>query len=254
MSIYDLLKNYKTTPAEEIRKINDVLDETVYIDYFSHTFLNYLKTIFKQSEFNKFDSNYNGFIKSIVFKDYNPNDFKKSINQYRYYCEFLLNLCNVSSSNRSYYINLINRLKIIIETGLNSLCYKLIVKNGHILTSKIDDLAEGITATIDDYNSEIMDYLLAKTIDEKENALIHFSIKLEALKSKDNYIKSTREYVQLLRHKTEKQGDKKYQWFFSEEEYEMNLEKLFKIFLSTISYYNAIDIISEFKTNCERNE
>ena len=252
MNLFEMLENYKRTPYDEVRKINDILERKVYVDYENISLLDVFEQIFLKSQFIAYESNFKSFLDNFIFTSEYGIRFvglDEAIIEYRLFCELLLNLIKIK--NCINYIDKfgsdIKQLQMIIENGINNTGYKIIEQNGNIVTAKKDEIAESVAIKNEKYRNTIYDYLIAKNVKEKENALTKLAIKLEAIKSTDSYIKANREYIQILRHKEEKIIDEKYSWFFEDSEYENNLDKLFKIYISTIAYLNCTNDIKTFK-------
>ena len=254
MNLFETLDNYKTTPSKEIYKIKSILKRNKSISLTrTTTFEKALDYLFKISKFGSYELDIDSFIEKIALKDYDPDNEKSNILQYRRLCEFLLNLLDDETyyENKQVFDEDEKQLWSLICNGLRLCGYMQIYdSNNQRVTKKIDPEAESVAALNKDYKDDIFDFLIAKDINQKEAALTNLSIKLEALKSQDKYIKSNREFVQLLRHKEEYLLNPKYSWFFEDDDYEENLDKLFRIFLSTISYSDSIDYINDFKQKC----
>ena len=256
MSLFDYLDVYKTTPANEIRKISSLL-KTKVIYYGSTAFVNLFVELFPSSLFAAYEPSFSEFLNTFVFADFDAtNKEKTEFLQYRYYCELLLNLLNVNAEIgfKNSVAEEINQLKRMIDNGTSGCGLKLVRdKNNHIVTMKKDEKAEAIAAINKEFKEPIFDYLIAKTIKEKESALTSLSIKLEAIKSDDSFFKTNKEFVQLLRHKEEKKRDNKYSWFFVEKNYEKNLDDLFELLLAMISHKKGVSISKEFKSKSGGN-
>ena len=252
MNLYDVLENYKTTPQNEIRKIKEILKREHYVSYSGCSFQNYLELQFLQSDFIKYESDLHNFLDNFVFVyepglDYAPIDI--AIREYRLFCELLLDLLSERNENISLYNAFkkdINQLKLLIEEGLRISGYKIIDYKGKLVTSKNDDVAESIALSSDKYRNTIFDYLIAKDVKEKEKIITEFSIKLESEKTKEDFVNTCREFVQLPRHKEEKIKDPKYSWFYLDD-YEENLDKLFKLYVASLAHLNSKEIIADFK-------
>lgn len=252
MNIYELLDSYQTTPFQEIKKINTILARKVTITFSGTKSLkDLLGETYKVTYFGSFEPNIDDFVNNIVMKGFNVTDVLSAINNYRMYCELLLVLLDgTKDSNFAVaFSSDMKQLKKMIESGLDKSGYKIIQKDGHKVTIKKDEEAEMIAATNKEYNKNILDYLLAKSVDQKEKVLTSLAIQLEAAQPKDDYSKKNREFVQLLRHKDENIDNPKYSWFFEANTYENNLDKLFRVFLSIISHDNAHEYIKEFSAN-----
>lgn len=250
MSLFDSLDTYKTTPKQEIRKINSILDTKVTY-YGTRRFVELFTNLFPHSCFAEYEPNYSDFISNHVFILHDPeNDSKTSILQYRYFSEFLLNLLNVNTlaDFKNCTKGQINQLRRLIDKGMGNCGYKIIKDSkNRIVTSKSDETAEAVASTNPALKECIFEYLIAKTKNEKEIALTVLSNKLEAIKNADAFFKSNKEFVQLLRHKDEIINNPKYSWFFEDAKYEDNLDQLFRLFLSMIVHKDGNTISDEFK-------
>lgn len=249
MNLFETLDTYKTNPSNEIRKIEEILRRERDPDFYSVPFKEVFSYLFEKSEFCTHETSFDSFLKNIVGIDHRyKTDF--DANNYRHLCELLLNLEKIPMKDS--YVEAFGadfaQLEKMIFNGLDRMGYKLTKdSNKHIVTMKKDEAAEAIASTNKDYNKNIFDYLLAKTVDEKEKVITSLAIQLEATQPKDAYSKKNREFVQLPRHKDEKINDPKYSWFFEPNIYECNLDKLFGIYLSIISHDSCHDSLEEFK-------
>lgn len=249
MNLFEMLDTYQTNPVKEINKIKSILDRDGYVN-FNHCYLkDAFDLTYSNTNFAAHEPSFDDFLKNIVFQGYDPMDINGAIKNYRYLCEFLLALIDsgINYAFEETFGDDIVQLQKIINSGLERSGYILVKHGKYKVTSKKDEQAEATAAIHKEYQKNILDYLLAKTVDEKEKVLTSLSIQLDGHKPLDNYSKECREWVQLLRHKEEKIVDSKYSWFFGSGDYEKNLEKLFRIYLSIISHDDCHDYLEEFK-------
>lgn len=246
-----MLDTYKTNPVNEINKIKTILNRSGYVDFVYRHLSDGFEMVFANTSFASYEPSFKDFLNNIIFKDYNPKDLQTAITSYRYFSEFLMALIDygVDYSFEETFGNDIAQLEKIILLGLDNCGYTIVKSRKNRVTKKKDEQAESIAATNNKYSKNILDYLLAKTLDEKEKVLTSLAIQLESTSPKDKYSKQNREFVQLLRHKDEKIKDPKYSWFFNDENYENNLDKLFKVYLSVIAHDDCFDYLQEFNSN-----
>lgn len=254
MNLYEFLDTYQTSPVLEINKIKSILERTEYISGLGrYSLKDVFDIVYSESSFASHEPNIDDFLNNIVLRDYREDNEIGAITNYRYLCEFLFALIELDMNYdfQSYFGEHIRQLKNIMMAGLEKSGYTIVPYGNHTVTKKKDDQAESIAATNGEFRVNIMDYLLAKTTSEKEKVLTLLANQLEATQPKDCYSKQNRELVQLLRHKDEKLKDQRYSWFFEKNEYEKNLDSLFKVYLSIISHDNCHDFLDKFKNNKE---
>lgn len=244
-----MLDTYQTNPVKEINKIKSILNREGYVNYHHCYLKDAFDLAFSNTSFASHEPTFDDFLKNIVFQNYDSKDLNGAIKNYRYLCEFLLALIDsgIDYAFEEVFGDDIAQLKKIIDAGLEKSGYTLVKYGKYKVTSKKDEQAEATAAIHKEYQKNILDYLLAKTVDEKEKVLTSLSIQLEGHTPLDKYSKDAREWVQLLRHKEEKIADSKYSWFFDKNDYEKNLEKLFRVYLSIISHDGCHDYLEEFK-------
>ena len=245
-----MLDTYRTNPQHEMQKISEVLERDVFFEGNWYKLKSIFGEEFKKSDFSCHEPTMESFLRNHVFIDYLlEGDQRDAIVCYRHYCEFLLAMIDdhIKQLDIEPFADDLKQLERIILSGLSRCGYELVRYKNHRVTKKKDAQAEAIAATSKEHNKNILDYLLSKTVSDKEKVLTALAIQLEAIPQKDNYMKQTREYVQLLRHKTEKVKEPKYAWFFETRSYEENLDKLFRVFLSIIAYDNCSDYLKEFE-------
>lgn len=252
MVLFEMLDSYITNPVNEIRKIEDILNRKRHIQYDgTYSLKEVFGIAYTRTQFASLEPTINSFLTNIIYKDYSETDYVKTAICYRCLCEFLLAI--IDHGIEYYYLEHfeddVEQLKNIINLGLEKSGYVLVNKGKHRVTSKKDEVAELIATTNKHYNKNILDYLLAKTTDEKEKVLTALAIQLEGREPKDKYSKDCGEWVQLLRHKEEKIKEAQYSWFFSAEDYGDNLDKLFRIYLSIVSHDDCHDYLEDFKKN-----
>lgn len=254
MNLFETLDTYQTNPEDEIQKISEVLKRKVFVDFTSRTLKYVFEKEFKNSAFASYEPTMDFFLRKHIIAGCLSNDSHDVIISYRYYCEFLLAMIddNIKKLDIGLFEDDLKQLERLILNGLARCGYELVRYKNHRVTKKKDAQAEAIAATSKEHNKNILDYLLSKTVTDKEKVLTALAIQLEAIPQKENYLKQTREYVQLLRHKAEKAKEPKYAWFFEKESYEENLDKLFRVFLSIIAYDNCSSYLKEFET--KKNE
>ena len=246
-----MLDNYKTNPANEIRKINAILRRT----HCSISLWNALNDCYLESDLCSYEPSLDNFYKNCIVNNYlydEIDEFEVEVIRYRLFVELLLELLEYPSSYNEYgeFVKDINQLKLTILEGLKKLGYGLKDFNGKKVTYKCDVVAETIAVSNNDYANDIFDYLISKSISEKETALTNLSIKLEALKPKDTFMKNTRDYIQMMRHREERKKTKQYSWFFEKEEYEKNLDDLFRILICYVAHDGCLDIINLYDSKC----
>ena len=245
-----MLDTYQTNPVKEINKIKSIINREGYVNYEHYDLKDVFDLAYSYTSFASHEPSFDDFLQNIVFQDYDPIDIKGAIKNYRYLCEFLLALIDsgINLAFKETFEDDIAQLEKIISLGLERSGYTLVKHGKYKVTSKKDEKAEATAAVHKEYQKNILDYLLAKTLDEKEKVLTSLSIQLDGHKPSDNYSKECREWVQLLRHKEEKITDPKYSWFFDSDDYEKNLDKLFRIYLSVISHDDCHNYLEEFKS------
>lgn len=257
LNLYDTLDNYVTNPELEISKISAILDRVKNVSVLETiSFRSALNETYMTSVFGSYELDINQFINRVVLKGFMPNQKTTHVVPYRKLCEFLLELLEtgVPAKYKKLFANDEKQLLSLITVGLKSCGYEIINYQDHRVTKKIDIVAEAVASTNIDYKEYIFDYLLSKSLDEKEDALTSLCIKLEATKSNDKYVKRIREYIQLLRHKEEKKSDKKYRWFFDSYDYDNNLDKLFRLLLLSIVHENSSKLLVEFDLKCSTKD
>lgn len=261
MNLSDLLHNYKTNPKDEIKKINGILARKGYVSCDYVSLKDYLRTTFLNSEYASYETSFDLFCSNVILNISNYNGLLEEemyLSQYCLICELIMNLMEISNNATYEYEQTfehdIDQLIKIINKGLGLCGYKLIQSNNVYATQKIDIEAESVAAINKTYQDDIYDYLIAKNIKDKETALTSLSIKLDAMEPNNNYVKQNKKYVQLLRHKEEKDIQEKYAWFFKKEDYNANLEKLFRIFLFMIAYNNCSDYLKDFENKTAQNK
>lgn len=255
MNLFDLLANYKTTPEEEINKIYQIIYRHIFG---TKTLWDYLSEVFYRSKFASFQPDIDSFISAFVFRNEifeQKNEEEIELLKYRLFVEFLSNLFLVCLKSDLYYKDAkdsIWQIKSIIKEGLQHFGFELIENNYNYVTAKKDLTAEIIATCNKDYKDDIYDFLIAKSVSEKENALTNLSIKLQAVKPLDSFSRRVREYIQLLRHKTEKKEDPNYSWFFEKADYDKNLDGLFKILICFISHQDCYQTLTDFDKNSHK--
>lgn len=254
MNLSDLLQNYKTNPKDEIKKISSILNRKEYVTYDYSYLKDYLKLIFINSSYSSYEISYDSFCTNVIFNHAFYSGLPEEevmLSQYCLLCELIINLLTTKNGNLFDYKQAFNddikQLLNIINNGLKLCGYKIIQSNGIFVTQKIDIEAESVAAINKTYQDDIYDYLIAKSVKDKEMALTSLSIKLDAMEPSNNYVKQNKKYVQLLRHKEEKDIQEKYAWFFKKEDYNANLEKLFRIYLFMIAYNDCFDYLKDFE-------
>ena len=250
MNLFEMLDTYQTNPVKEIKKIKSILNREGYVNYHHYFLKDAFDLTYSSTSFASHEPTFDDFLKNIVFEGYNQEDVNCAIKSYRYLCEFLLALIDsgINYAFEETFGDDIAQLQKIINAGLERSGYTLVKHGKYKVTSKKDEQAEATAAIHKEYQKNILDYLLAKAVDEKEKVLTSLSIQLDGHKPSDSYSKDCREWVQLLRHKEEKIVDSKYSWFFDNDDYEKNLDKLFRIYLSIISHDDCHDYLEEFKS------
>ena len=253
MNLDDLINGYRTTPIKEIGKINSILQRKDYVWSNHVLFLELFRKSYLYSQYAKYETTFERFYKNVILENDSLDgldDNEKALIQYRSYCELIFNLLTVDVEDikpyRSAFSDDIKQLIELINNGLLLCGYKVVTKDKHFITEKIDIVAEAVSAIDKAYQEDIMDYLSAKTVKEKDQALTSLSIKLNAMEPNNNYVKQNKKYVQFLRHREEKKYEDVSSWFFNKEDYSINLDKLFKIFVFMIAYNNCSNIINEF--------
>ncbi len=242
-----MLDNYQTNSGNEMRKMWSILNRK----HCGISFWHALDSVYRKSFFCSIEPTLQDFYLNFIRKNSvyeNLEDYEISIYQYRFLSELMFNL--LSNYNNEFYLedfdDDIKQLLLIMREGLKKCGYCFKELNGKYYTSKIDIIAETIAAENKDYSNDIFDYLIAKALIEKENALTSLSIKLEAVKPFDSYTKNARDYIQMLRHKKERMNDKQYSWFFDKKKYESNLDNLFRILICYIAHINSYKEIVDF--------
>ena len=259
MNLNDVLNNYKTTPENEMRKIEEMLSARSFYYDGMMTLIEILREEFLSSDYKKYETTFDSFYSNVILCDSNfvgLNTLEKKLTSLIMYEEFLLNLL-LRGKIHNYHASVTKaaaHLISIISEGLAKMGYEIEDNEGEYYIKKIDAIAEIAATNNPTFSRDIFDYLVSKTVKNKEDALLNLSNRLNAIKECPGYVKQNKEYVQLLRHKDEKIKDPKYAWFYNESSYNDNLDKLFKIFISMISYCDAFGVIEEFDTNCGREK
>lgn len=248
-----MLDGYKTNPKNEIRKINDLLKERVSYD--GRSMWEILDASFHYSELNIIETDLKSFYTNLILKNpcYEGLLVEEiMVLQYRFLCELILNLLYIGQNSNVFYpdVKEIIQIKGLIKNGLELCGYKIEFKKKHYVTRKTDIHAEAISIKNKEYKEYIFDYLIAKTLEDKESALLNLCNKLEAEKAVDTYTRHVRDYVQFLRHPEERKKLPRYSWFYKKESYLENLEKLFKILLTYIGHLSSFNELNEFDKNC----
>ena len=251
MNLFEMLENYKTSPKNEIRKLFAILNRT----YGYTKFWDALNGCYLKSELCAVEPSLDDFYSNFIFN--NPlysdlDNFEEETLHYRLLVELLLELLKFDIPGFEYgeFDKEENQLRSIINEGLQKMGYGLMDYKGKEVTYKRDIVAETIAVENKKYKEDIFDYLISKTCDEKEMALTNLSIKLQALTPKDSFMRNARDYVQMLRHKDEREEDKLYSWFFEKEVYEKNLDDLFRILICYAAHSNCSNIISDYDSKC----
>ena len=161
---------------------------------------------------------------------------------------YLLDNYNYNDYIRHYASDASQIIRLINE-GLLRCGYEFREKDGKLVTFKHDVSSEIIAVENKEYSEDIFDFLGAKGAKEKEEALTNLSIKLETIKTTSHYLKSNRKYLQIMRHKNEKQKDPCFAWFFEQNSYETNLNNLFLILVSYIARIKSDPALDKFNSN-----
>ena len=248
-----MLDNYKTDPYKEINKIFAVLNRK----YGFTKLWDALNGCFMESVFNSVEPSLDDFYKNfIVNNDYyeNKTDFEVHILQYRLLVELLLELLKYPIPGFEYgeFSDDVNQLESIIGEGLKKLGYGIKEFKGKKVTYKIDIAAETIASENHDYSDDIFDFLIAKSTEEKESALTSLSIKLEAVKPLDGFMKNSKDYLQMMRHKEERKKIEQYSWFYAKEQYNQNLNDLFTVLVTYAAHIKCSPIIEKYDSKCHK--
>lgn len=259
MNLNDVLNNYKTTPENEMRKIEEILKARSFYYDGRCTLIEIARDVFVLSKYSGYETSFDNFYLNIVLNDDNfvgLDEKEKELVAYLMYSEFLLNVLVNNKNTRvsNSVLQTIRHLVSVITEGLSKLGYEINEMDGAYYTKKVNSVAEVAATNNHSYSDDIFTYLVSKTIVDKENALIRISNKLNAEKKCYGYFKQNKKYAQILRHKEEKVKDPDFSWFYKVEDYNKNLDKLFEIFISMISYNNSFEIVEEFEKKCGRKE
>lgn len=250
-----MLEGYKTTPEKEINKINQILQNKEFSILYTQriAFYSALDDTFSFSDFSSYDTSLTSYIKNVIEENTIYEGMESSavsILKYRFYVESLLALID-NQYFKTNYINDFNsdviHLKKIINQGLKTMGYGITTRDEKQVTYKLDPVSEGVALTQEkDVREMIYDYLISKSVSDKEKSLTKIANKLESWKDRDAYLNQCRHFVQLLRHPDEMKDD--YPWFYESKDYESNLDKLFKIFVSMFAYKEAEEPLKEFQS------
>ena len=248
-----MLDGYKTNPKNEIRKISALLKEHVSFD--GRTIWELISLSFAHSEFSEIETDLHSFYTNLILKNDNFSGLGTDevvVLQYRFLCELIFNLLDVGQSYSIFIADAkeILQLKGLIKHGLQLCGYKMEWIKKHYVTRKLDIHAEAVAIANKDYKDYIFDYLIAKSVNDKEHALLNICNKLESIKIVDGYTKHSRDYIQLLRHPDERKNIDKYSWFYRKDNYLLNLDRLFRILLTYIAHLNSYRDLNEFDKNC----
>ena len=202
-----MLDGYKTNPKNEIRKINNLLKQVVSYD--GRSMWDILDASFHYSELNIVETDLHSFYTNLILK--NPCYEGLLVEeilvlQYRFLCELIFNLLYIGQNFNVFYpdVKEIIQIKGLIKNGLELCGYKIEFMKKHYVTRKINIHAEAIAIRNKEYKEYIFDYLIAKTLEDRESALLNLCNKLEAEKAVDGYTKHVRDYIQFLRHPEER--------------------------------------------------
>ncbi len=273
-SIFTRIKEYKGNPIEEYCKISDVLCKTCY---HRDTFYDIFDKCFKYSKllspnFVDLDNcleSYESLLDTHSDEEYaklEQNTQDDILDAFLTFCEIILCMYYVT-----YYSYLIpegiiyysdfdkknfDRLLSIMTNSLKSMNYKIKIedkKNGEVQIIKDNLLAEMVASeSPKDISQAIMSYLGTrdKDIKGKESRLHDLIDLLEPTLKKFSSVEMVgkiKQYVQLIRHPKEKEGDPQYQWFFNNKsDY---LDKLFSMCVFVQSYSINKELVNEFEIN-----
>ena len=170
MNLYDLLNNYKTNPKEEMRKIFDILNNRGP----NGSLWDLFRDKFSKSQFRSYEESLDSFYRNFISNNdeyigMEPNE--KNLLEYRLLCELLLALKDVGSDDDffGYYDDPIGHLNDVISNGLNRCGFDIKCIEGKEVTVKKDVVAEIVASGNKKYTEDIYDFLIAKTIKEKQN-------------------------------------------------------------------------------------
>lgn len=267
-SIFLTIKDYKSDPITEMKKIDNILQKECgyYTTIYNVLTRNFVKSKELRVRFVDLDECISSLI-PFISDNYNCFDFqslstviqKNIYDEFFDYCETIIHLLSISYESAEHEIEdfdndtYMQAVESIIYS-LKSLNYKidyLDEKKQTFQVIKINPEAEIVAAQSEiTIKQSIIHYLGARDndLEEKENRL-HKIIDLLELSFKkytnDNNVKKIREYIQLIRHPKTYENRPEYKWFYDEKD--KYLDELFSLCI----YVQHLVIMKEIVNNLD---
>jgi hypothetical protein len=253
--------HYKRRPFETISFILKIIQINKRYESYGNSLSDSMSEHFQLSQYSILGVDYGDALRALLplyyrndWMDYEVND--KEVIEFRFFAELISNLTVAHNDN---YTNetdkALYQIENVIDTELAAYNLKIVERDlppneSPFITQVKDPVAEAIAANTNETAREaIIEYLCAKTHDEKYNAIS----KIACIEEKEKkgltgggVLGSASLYIQLIRHKDEYKDKPEYAWFFKDGISDEYLDDLFHLAICVDSIKEGKDIAEKF--------